>query len=63
LKKDSSVFIMLATELRGRKGKRKKSNVGIDGVTAIGLILWFVEFWISPTSGDRSLTQTYDTRE
>jgi len=50
----------LATERRGRKAKRRKSNVGIDGVIDIGLILWSVEVWIF--HGDHNPSKTCDKR-
>jgi hypothetical protein len=47
-----------AADFRGRKAKRRKSNVGIDGVTAIALILWSVDFWIF--HGDHNPSKTFD---
>ena len=50
----------LTTEFKGCKAKRRKYNVGIDGVTAIFLILWSVEVWIS--HGDHNPSTTCDKR-
>ena len=48
----------LQSDMRGtfvQVNKGRKSNVGIDGVTAIGLVLWFVEVCIFP--GDHNLSK------